>query len=184
MRKKFLPVSDHDFEQPSRSELKRQSAARQRLGEELTRLSPSLWQNFSISPQLMEALEDYEHIKGFEGKRRQLQFIGRLMRDEDCAQIALELEQLRAGRDVHTAAFHELERVREQILQNNPDIWQELEQKLSDIYPELGEAERENLLIPVRRLAEAAARRQDKASSRALFRVLRSLLKIDSADSE
>ena len=68
-------------EAPSRSAKKRQSLALQALGEELTRLSPAELQHLDLTPDLREALTLYARIRDHEGRRRQMQYIGRLMRE-------------------------------------------------------------------------------------------------------
>lgn len=176
MHKKSTNSILHEFEPPSRSELKRQSAALQKLGEELARLSPALWRNFSISPQLLEALSEHSKIKSREGRRRQLQFIGRLMRTENSEQISAELDRLKAAHSLHTARFHELEQLRDQILQSTPDIWRELELKLAESRPDLSPEEREAELKLLRQLAGNNMQKQDKSCSRALFKALRTLM--------
>lgn len=176
MHKKSTNSILPEFEPPSRSELKRQSAALQKLGEELARLSPALWRNFSISPQLLEALSEHGKIKSREGKRRQLQFIGRLMRTENSEQISAELDRLKAAHSLHTARFHELEQLRDQILQSTPDIWRELELKLAESRPDLSPEAREAELKLLRQLAGNDMQKQDKSGSRALFKALRTLM--------
>lgn len=182
MNKKTSFESELEPVQPSRSELKRQSAARQKLGEELAALSPALWKGFSLSPHLLAALQEYGRVKGHEAKRRQLQFIGRLMRDEDCEQIRLELNRLKAAHNLQTIAFHELENLREQILQNTQGIWQELERQLQEKRPELTAEAREKLYTSLRQLGETAARKQDKTGARALFRALREAFEATSGE--
>ena len=176
MRKKYVSINNPDFELPSRSELKRQSTAIQKLGEDLAKLSPALWRNFSISPQLLEALSEYNKIKSRESKRRQLQFIGKLMRTEDSEKIAMELEQLKSAHSLHTARFHDLEQLRDQILQNEPDVWEDLELKLVELRHDLPLETIRYELRMIHQLAATAARKQDKASTRALFRALRKVM--------
>lgn len=67
----------------SRSEKKRRCHALQKLGENLTRLSLTDMRTLHLPPELTAALEEYAHIHDHEGRRRQRQFIGRLMRETD-----------------------------------------------------------------------------------------------------
>lgn len=71
-----------DFEErPSRSAKKRQATALQNLGQELASLSSDAWS--SLPDDLQEALRNYAGLKDHEARRRQQQYIGRLMRELD-----------------------------------------------------------------------------------------------------
>ena len=65
----------------SRSQKKRESTALQATGELLARMPASRRLLLPLPQDLKDALEDYDRLSGFEAKRRQLQFIGRLMRE-------------------------------------------------------------------------------------------------------
>ena len=87
-----------DGEQPvSRSQRKRDSHAVQQLGEDLTTCSPAVQNRLPLSDDLRAALAEWRNIPSREGKRRQLQYIGRLMREEDTAAIAEALALIRSG---------------------------------------------------------------------------------------
>lgn len=86
-------------EQPvSRSQRKRDSLAAQQLGEDLTDCSPAVQGRLPLSDDLRAALAEWRTIPSREGKRRQAQYIGRLMREEDTTAIAEALALIRAGR--------------------------------------------------------------------------------------
>ncbi|MDR2726880.1 MAG: DUF615 domain-containing protein [Deltaproteobacteria bacterium] len=68
---------------PSRSQRKRDSLALQRVGEALTRCSDAALAGLPLSDALRQAVTDWKRIPSREGKRRQLQYIGRLMRKEE-----------------------------------------------------------------------------------------------------
>jgi ribosome-associated protein len=95
-RKKKRSVDDDGW--ISRSQRKRDSTALQKLAEELTRLAPGLWRNLPLTPELLEALHMWRRISDHEGRRRQLQYLGRLMREADGAAIASGLAALRDGK--------------------------------------------------------------------------------------
>lgn len=80
-----------DSEQPSRSAKKRESLALQKLGEELTTLAPAERQSLDLPPELAAALAELDGIRDREARRRQKQFIGKIMRDVDAAAIARTL---------------------------------------------------------------------------------------------
>ena len=75
----------------SRSQRKRDSAALQVLGEKLLALSGSKRGQLPLGPDLAEALNDYPRLKTHEAKRRQMQYIGRLMRDAQTSGQLVEI---------------------------------------------------------------------------------------------
>ena len=70
-------------EQVSRSQRKRDSAALQATGEKLAFLPPARQDKLPLPPDLAEALAAFRSMPGREARRRQLQYIGRLMREAD-----------------------------------------------------------------------------------------------------
>lgn len=103
----------------SKTDLKRESAELQALGEDLLTLRAGLFDKLDLSDKLKDAVEDAKRITNFEGKRRQMQFIGKLMRGLDPSAIdairaALD-EQNRAPAE-ETAALHEAERWRDRLI--------------------------------------------------------------------
>ena len=101
---------------PSRSEKKRQSIALQHMGEELTRLGPQEVKNLDLPADLREALQLYARIGDHEGRRRQMQFIGRVMREIDPAPIRAMLDARREVSAAATAALHKAEQWRDRLL--------------------------------------------------------------------
>ena len=101
---------------PSRSEKKRQSLALQNMGEELTRLGPQEVKNLDLPADLKEALHLYARIGDHEGRRRQMQFIGRVMREIDPAPIRAMLDARREVSAAATAALHKAEQWRDRLL--------------------------------------------------------------------
>lgn len=90
-------------EQLSRSAKKRQSSALQDLGAELTKLPVNELDRLPLTPDLLEALRLYARISNREGKRRQLQFIGRLMREVDAGPLAEAIEARKNGQQADAA---------------------------------------------------------------------------------
>ena len=101
---------------PSRSEKKRQSIALQNMGEELTRLGPQEVKNLDLPADLKEALQLYARIGDHEGRRRQMQFIGRVMREIDPAPIRAMLDARREVSAAATATLHQAEQWRDRLL--------------------------------------------------------------------
>jgi len=67
----------------SRSCKKRESTALQKRGEELAALGPGVWKTLPLPEGFLKALNDAARMKSHEARRRQMQYIGRLMREAD-----------------------------------------------------------------------------------------------------
>ena len=72
---------------PSKSQRKRDMHALQELGEELVALQPARLRSLALPESLLEAIEQAQRISSREGRRRQLQLIGKLMRQVDADPI-------------------------------------------------------------------------------------------------
>ena len=107
---------------PSKTELKAHSAELQALGEQLLELRADLRDPLDLPPRLIEGLDELARIKNFEGRRRQGQFVGKLMRQLDEAQIAAiraALDTQRRGSAADTLRLHTAERWRERLLEGD-----------------------------------------------------------------
>ena len=80
---------------PSRSAKKRHARALQELGMQFARLEPSVLSKLNLPPELLEALTMYAAITDREGSRRQMQYIGRLMRGIDAMTLQAACDALR-----------------------------------------------------------------------------------------
>lgn len=83
---------EEEIEFVSKSEMKREMHRFQKLGERLCALKPNDWQALPISEHLHLALEESLRIKKNEAKRRHMQYIGKLMREQDIDAIQAHLD--------------------------------------------------------------------------------------------
>ncbi len=108
-----------DADDSTRHDQKKESDALQALGKELLDLPLKTLTRLQLPEKLHDALLDYPHLPSFEAKRRQMQFIGKLMRKLDpetleAVRVALA-EQHRAPAE-ETAVLHEAERWRDRLI--------------------------------------------------------------------
>lgn len=104
---------------PSRSELKRESTELQKLGKELVQLGAAARRRLSLSEKLEDALAAAQKITDFEGLRRQMQYLGKLMRGLDevsLEQIRSALQEQHQGSAEQTEALHLAERWRDKLI--------------------------------------------------------------------
>ena len=100
----------------SKTRRKRQAHDLQDLGKALTRLRGDQLARIEMPDDLREAVADCRAMTKHEAIRRQLQYIGRVMRDIDAGPIAAQLEAMHAPTGRQTALFHRAERWREDLL--------------------------------------------------------------------
>ncbi|HEX7889063.1 MAG TPA: ribosome biogenesis factor YjgA [Ramlibacter sp.] len=114
--------------EPSRTELKKESTELQKLGEALLTLRAEQLERLELSESLVTALDQLKRITNFEGRRRQMQYVGKLMRhlDEDVLQaVRAALEEQRGGSAQQTLALHAAEKWRDDLIANDDtlDTW-------------------------------------------------------------
>ncbi|HWI84429.1 ribosome biogenesis factor YjgA [Ramlibacter sp.] len=108
-------------DEPSKTDLKRESAQLQKTGEALLTLRGDLMQRLQLPEKLVEALGEARRITNFEGKRRQMQFVGKLMRglDEDTLQaIRAALDEQQQGSAGEALALHRAEQWRDRLIES------------------------------------------------------------------
>lgn len=103
----------------SRTDLKLESEALQKLGTELLTLRAGLFNRLQLPEKLVEALAEAKRITNFEGKRRQMQYIGKLMRkleDEQVQAIRSALDEQRNGSAADNLRLHQAEQWRDALI--------------------------------------------------------------------
>lgn len=168
-------VFDDDEEQSeeevSKSQLKREMHYLQDLGTQLLNIKHSDLLGLSLSEQLLTTLAETKRIKHREGLRRQMQFVGKLMRKEDAETIAgVEnyFEQLNNRHQIHNQKQHLVEQWRDRILQDSKEI-----ETFMQSYPS---ADRKWLRQIARQSALETEHNKPPASARKLFVYIRDLL--------
>ena len=107
-------MEDDDF--ISKTRRKKAMTALQDLGAALVALSPELLGRIDMPEDLREAVRECQRFNKHEARRRQMQYIGRIMRDLDSAPIAAQLAALQAPSKKQTALFHVAEQWRDALL--------------------------------------------------------------------
>ncbi|MDR2000006.1 MAG: DUF615 domain-containing protein, partial [Zoogloeaceae bacterium] len=95
-------------ERPSKSQLKRDMAALQTLGERLIELSKEQLTKIDMPEELREATRDAQRFTKHEARRRQLQYIGKLMRNIDPAPIQAAIDEIDGVSAIANARLHAL----------------------------------------------------------------------------
>src|SRR5688500_1485325 len=115
MRTPTTPTLPRD-ERPSKSELKRQAHQLQDLGEALLALPDERLAALPMSETLLDAVREAKRVKSHEGRRRQLQLVGKLMRAADTEPLREAVAALQLGSAQNTLALHRAERWRDELV--------------------------------------------------------------------
>jgi ribosome-associated protein len=101
---------------PSKTQLKEQSHALQSLGKQLAELPDERLAAIEMPEALRESIEAYRCTRSHEGRRRQLQHVGKLMRSADEAALREAVAQATLGSARETLLLHEAERWRAELI--------------------------------------------------------------------
>lgn len=163
-----MDFEDDIPEAPSRSQLKRDMEALQRLGEELVALPENQLASIPLPEKLRDAVEFARRITSHGALKRQRQYIGKLMRDVDPAPIRTRLDELRNADRLTKARFQQTERWRDRLIAEG-------DAALSEFLSQCPNADRQQLRQLMRAATEEARSGQPLRHSRALFRYIQSL---------
>ncbi|GAA5109985.1 ribosome biogenesis factor YjgA [Orbus sasakiae] len=152
----------------SKSEIKRDAEALKKLGVELVQLSKNELEKIPLDEDLDRAIELAQKIKK-EGYRRQIQYIGKLLRNRDIEPLTQALDKLKNRHNQQIAQFHKIEKLRDELIETGNA------ETVLALYPT---ADRQQL----RNLARSAKKEQEdnKApkSARQIFQYLKELSEI------
>ncbi len=162
-----FPELTPDEEQPkSKSAVKREMTALQKLGEELVNLSPAKLAKIPMPEQLQEAVMLARRLKNREGKRRQLQYIGKIMRVIDSDAIQQALDSFHHESLAFRQHFHRLENWRDRLISEG-------DRAMEDLLVEIPELDRQHLRQLIRQAQKEDSQNKPPAASRKLFQYLR-----------
>lgn len=160
---------DIDTDQrPSRSQLKRDAEALQDLGRELVELPQAKLDRIELPEKLREAVDLARRITAHGGRRRQLQYIGKLMRNLEAGPIRARLEAMQQADHRAAQRFHHLEALRDRLIAEG-------DAALGDVLTDYPHADRQHLRQLIRQAQQERDRGKPPASARSLFRYLREL---------
>ncbi|CDS54353.1 FIG138315: Putative alpha helix protein [Polaromonas sp. CG9_12] len=109
---------------PSKTQLKAEADEKQALGEALLTLRTDLMVRLDLPDKLLDALKEAKRITNFEGRRRQMQFIGKLMRTLDMTPIRAAIDEQANGSADLTLALHLAEQWRDKLIASDDALSQ------------------------------------------------------------
>ncbi len=158
---------DHTDARPSKSALKRQSHGLQALGLEVAALPEQRLAAAPLPEALREAILEYRRTKSHEGRRRQLQYVGKLMRGADEAALRETVAAAKLGSARETLALHEAERWRAELIADDGTVARWMQQ-----HPGTDTQQLRSLVRAARRDAAVPEARQPR-SHRELFQFIK-----------
>lgn len=151
----------------SKSQVKREMHALRDLGRELVDLPPVSLKKFNFSEKLIDSITLAQSLKR-EALRRQLQHIGKLLREEEDAAIRQLLSQISQPQRDEIIAFHEIEQWRDRLLNGDDEAITEAVSNFQD-------ADRQHLRQLVRNARKEQQQEKPPKSARLLFQYLKEL---------
>jgi len=163
-----MTTPEEELSPPSKTQRKQQMEDLQALGEELVALSSDRVKKIEIPENLRDAVREAQRMtRPDEAKRRQMQYIGKLMRSVDVEPIRAALALVRGESASETAKLHRLERLRTEFMTDEKVL-----QEIAALYPTVD-------MQHLRSLRRAALKEQEQnkpaRSYRAIFQLLKEL---------
>ena len=143
--------SESEYDRPSKSQVKREMHALLDLGKQLVDLSPDRLKQLPLSEKLLESIRLAQRINSREGRRRQIHYVGKLMRDAGADAIRHQLDVWENGSREEAAAMHQLEAQRDLLLKDD--------QALTELLTEFEQADVQHLRSLIR-----AGRKEQEAN--------------------
>lgn len=179
---------EQEYERPSKSEMKRQVDALQKLGEALVAEPRDRVKRVPMPEDVRNAILECQTITNHEGRRRQMQFVGKKMRTLDEAEIAAiqqTIDGWKGASKSDTAAMHALERRRDKLLADD--------KALTVLLSENPELDVQHLRTLIRNARKEQAENKPPKAYREIFQILKQVeakkkkdaaAEADDADSE
>jgi ribosome-associated protein len=166
------PADSPTETRPSKTQLKQQAKAQQTLGAELAALSEDRLAAIDMPEALRDAIHEFRRTKSFEGRRRQYQYLGKLMRsaDEDALREAVAAATVGSAKE--TLALHVAEHWRSELVASDDAMTRWMGE-----HPETDAQQLRSLVRAARRDAAAhVPEARQPRSFRELFQFIKPLL--------
>ena len=160
--------SDSEWDGPSKSQRKRDAHDLQELGEALVAMPDNRLADLGMEEILLDAIHQYKRTKTFEGKRRQMQYIGKLMRRADPEPLREAVAAMQLGRAKDSLALHEAERWRAELIASDDALTRWLAE-----HPDTDVQQLRSLIRAARKDASAAPEQRSGRAFRDLFKFIR-----------
>lgn len=161
---------EQEYDGPSKSQLKREMIVLQKMGEQLVAEPRDRVMRVPMPDDVRDAILECQRIKGHEGRRRQMQFIGKKMRalnEEQIAAIQKVMDGWKGMSKAETAALHALERQRDRLLADD--------KALTDLMVQHPGVDAQHFRTLIRNARKEQAESKPPKAYREIFRILKQL---------
>ncbi|MFT4677689.1 MAG: ribosome-associated protein [Candidatus Azotimanducaceae bacterium] len=162
-------TEEFEYDGPSKSQLKRDAKALVELGERLLTIPEDQLPQIEL-PDVVTAILDTKKIKKGNARKRQLQYVGKLLRNADLTNLEHLIARFDASTDEHATKFHQLEKWRERLIEEDKNVLPEI----IEAYPDL---DRQHIRALVRNaINERLKEKYPPVHFRKLFQYLKTLM--------
>lgn len=161
--------NEDELQKPSRTKRKKAAKAAQRTGEALVALNDEQLGEMDIPTELHEAIVAVRQMHQHGARRRQMQYIGALMRTVDVQVLQQNIEKVNTQRHEEARRFRQVEIWRDELASGDED-------RLAWIIENIPGADRGQLDKMINAVTGAKGTPERRKNNRALFRYLRSLM--------
>lgn len=161
---------EQEYDRPSKSQLKREMTALQVLGQELVDQPKDRVMRVPMPEDVRDAILACQKIKDHEGRRRQMQYVGKKMRsleEDELAAIQKVLDSWKGASKAETAAMHALERRRDKLLADDKAV--------TDLLQRYPHADVQHVRTVIRNARKEQAEGKPPKAYRELFQILKQL---------
>jgi ribosome-associated protein len=162
------PPVELEFDRPSKTQLKKVSHDLQDLGEAVVALPDDRLDGLPIDESLRDAIREYKRTRTHEGKRRQMQYIGKLMRRADPEPLREAVAAMALGRAKDALALHEAEHWRAELIASDDALT-----RWSAKHPDSDLQQLRSLIRAARKDAAAVPEQRSGKAFRELFKFIR-----------
>ncbi|MCQ9615421.1 DUF615 domain-containing protein [Paenalcaligenes niemegkensis] len=171
-----LEPDENGYFGPSKSQVKRDMLALVDLGKQLIDLSDDKLRQLKFEDKLHSAIKDAQHINAREGKRRQIHYVGKLLRNEDADAIRKQLDLWENGSKEQARAMHRVEALRDLLIRDDEALTE-----FFDTYGQANVQEFRTLVRSARREAKQnealpEGREPSRKHFRSLFQAIKTIV--------
>ena len=168
LRNQPTVAEDEEELPPSKTKIKKQMHELRDLGKELTELGKDQIAQLDIPENLRDAIREMKNINKFGAQRRQMQYIGKLMREVDTAPILARLDAWKGKSQHHIGYMHQLERWRDRLMENDS--------ALTELLAAHPQADAQRLRTLIRNAQKEMEAGKPPKNYREIFQVLREII--------
>lgn len=159
---------DDEFNRPSKTQRKKESHDLQDLGEALINLPDNRLDDLPMLDSLREAIREYKRTRSHEGRRRQMQYVGKLMRRNDPEPLREAVAAMKLGSAKDSLALHQAERWRLEMINTDDTLTRWMAE-----HPDSDLQQLRSLVRSARKDAAAAPEQRSGRAFRELFKFIR-----------